>query len=219
MIRPRRESRKGEMRTIRVSLLCILTMTCAVGCQADPQPVHDNGVVVAQDLARDTDAARKYNKEAMKLIQRNDLAGAETKLQAAIKADPFYGPAHNSLGIVYLRQKNYYEAAGQFDKAGSYMPRNAVPRNNMGLVLEVSGKLEGAAKSFEEAAALDPSSIEYAGNLARAYVRLGRNDDRTRQLLSEVAAKDTRPDWVSWARERLMLMGASRPATSPAANE
>jgi thioredoxin-like negative regulator of GroEL len=84
-------------------------------------------------------------------------------------------------------------------------------------VLELVNKLDEAAKAYEEALSIDPSFVEAIGNLARVYVRMNRNDERTRQLLSELALKDTRPDWVNWARQRLALTSpASSPASAPA---
>jgi hypothetical protein len=55
-----------------------------------------------------------------------------------------------------------------------------------------------------------------AGNLARIYVRTNRKDDRTRQLLSDIVLKDTRPAWVAWAQERLAIFGKAEPVDSPA---
>ncbi len=45
--------------------------------------------------------------------------------------------------------------------------------------------------------------METIGNLARVYVRGNREDERTRQLLGDIVLKDQRPEWVTWAKERL----------------
>ena len=71
-------------------------------------------------------------------------------------------------------------------------------------------------RRLEQALDLEPENPRIAGNLARVYVRGNRTDDKTRKLLESIVMKDTRPDWIAWARERLALMGAkSRPTTTP----
>ena len=135
--------------------------------------------------------------------------------QTALSADLFFGPAHNNLGTVYLRQQKYYLAAWEFQYAEQLMPHQAEPRNNLGLVYEAVGKLDDAANSYEQALDLEPENPRIAGNLARVYIRGNRTDDKTRKLLESIVMKDTRPDWIAWARERLALMGAARPTTTP----
>ncbi|HUT60430.1 MAG TPA: hypothetical protein VNA25_21510 [Phycisphaerae bacterium] len=66
-------------------------------------------------------------------------------------------------------------------------------------------------RSFQQSMTVPPFQV--TGNLARVYVRTGRKDDKTRQLLTDVIMKDARPDWVAWAREKLAMMG--QPATGP----
>ena len=41
-------------------------------------------------------------------------------------------------------------------------------------------------------------------------VHRSHTDDETRQLLPDVASKDTLPGWTNWARQRLALMGDSK---------
>jgi len=86
------------------------------------------------------------------------------------------------------------------------------------MVYETVGKLGRAAKSYEEALELESDASVVAGNLARVYVRTARNDEKTRRLLGDVALKDTRPEWVAWAREHLAVMGqpkAPAPTIAP----
>ncbi|GAF94370.1 unnamed protein product, partial [marine sediment metagenome] len=49
--------------------------------------------------------------------------------------------------------------------------------------------------------------------------RSNRKDARTRQLLGEVVMKDHRPQWVTWAQQRLALMGDEGAATRPVSIE
>ena len=100
------------------------------------------------------------------------------------------------------------------------MPHQPEPRNNLGLVFEAIGRLDEAAKWYDEAVALEPDNPEILGNLARTLIRNGRRDDRTRQVLSDLVLKDTRPDWVAWAREQMALIPSPQPqAANPAPPE
>jgi Tfp pilus assembly protein PilF len=160
-----------------------------------------------KDPRRDTDAARQHNAAAVKLIADDRLDDAEKELKDALTADLFFGPAHNNLGTVYFKQKKYYYAAWEFQYAAKLMTDSPQPRNNLGLVYEEVSRPDDAAKWYDEALQLAPDSTEATANLARLRIRNNQKDDRTRQLLGDVVMKDTRPDWVAWARKELALMG------------
>jgi Flp pilus assembly protein TadD len=191
----------------------VLMVCFLAGCQTDAMRCGQYETA-AKDPHRDTQAANVHSAKAVALLKVNDLEQAEKELKAALAADLFHGAAHNNLGTVYFRQKKLYLAAWEFQYAAKLMPTKAEPRNNLGLVFEAVGKLDDAVKSYEEATQLEPGCIDVIANLARAYVRLNRNDDKTRQLLTDVVLKDHRPEWVSWARERLALMGKPGPAAT-----
>jgi len=196
-------------------LLPILIAGCR---QRGPQTIAEYRTV-ARDPLRDTDRAGRLNAKAVGLLKTDDLAAAQEALKEALKADLFFGPAHNNLGSVYYRQKRFYLAAWEFQYAAQLMPHNPEPRNNLGLIFETVGKLEDAARFYEEALALAPDNPQIIGNLARVYVRTSRRDARTRELLHELILKDERADWIAWARERLTAMGPVKPgaaATRPA---
>ncbi len=167
-----------------------------------------------KDPHRDTEAARQHQARGVQLLKDGQIDQASQAFQAALSADLLFGPAHNNLGTIYLRQQKYYLAAWEFQYAEKLMPHQAEPRNNLGLVYEAVGKLDDAAKSYERALDLEPENPRVTGNLARVYVRGNRTDDRTRKLLEAVVVRDNRPEWIAWARERLALMGKPRSTTT-----
>ncbi len=198
------------------AMIAVTAIALLAGCQwhRPASPTAAGYETRPKDPRRYTEAAKQHYARGVQLLKDGQVDQAEKVFQDALSADLFFGPAHNNLGTIYLRQKKYYLAAWEFQYAEKLMPNQAEPRNNLGLVYEAVGKLDDAAKSYEQALDLEPENPRIAGNLARVYVRSNRVDDKTRKLLEAVVMKDTRPDWIEWARERLALMGKSRPTTT-----
>jgi Flp pilus assembly protein TadD len=199
-----------------LSLLFLLS-----GCQPKPAPAPPPPRVggagsLSGDVVRNTDRARQETSRAFELMQKGKDAEAETVLKQALLADPMYGAARNNLGVVYFRLNRLYEAAWEFQNAAKLMPLQAEPQNNLGLVMERAGKSDEALRAYAKAVEIEPENVEYSGNLARARIRLGLGDEQTRRLLEMVVMKDTRPEWVDWARFNLTRLRSSRAATNAA---
>jgi len=200
-------------------VLLMLVSLAACGCRASRGGPGDDYMTVAADPRRDTETARRHNARAVGLIGDDELDEAERELKAALKADLFFGPAHNNLGNIYYRTRRYYLAAWEFQYAAKLMPGKSEPRNNLGLVLEAVGRLDDAARWYDTALELSPGSVEATANLARVRVRQGDKDDTTRELLSAVVMRDPRPEWTAWARKQLALLGGPAPSdTGPSEN-
>jgi Flp pilus assembly protein TadD len=74
---------------------------------------------------------------------------------------------------------------------------------------------------YDQALQLRPDNPQFLGNDARARYSRGDKDDHERQLLEEVAMKDSRPEWNAWTREQLARMGpesATRPTSAQNGN-
>lgn len=190
--------------------LAMSLMALAIGCQPAPSstPAADYQTT-AQDPHRDTESARRHNARGIELLRDGKLLRAEGEFKTALSADPFFGPAHNSLGIAYYCQKNFYLAATEFQLAAKIMARQAEPRSNLGLVFEAVGNLDEAARWGQEALDVEPGNVEATANLARVLVRLGRKDPRLPGLIRDILMKDTRPQWITWARLQLVTLPAS----------
>ncbi len=167
-------------------------------------------VAAGTETGRDTEAATRANDEGLKLLEKGELDLAAGAFRGAITADAAFGPAYNNLGKVYFRQKDWYNAAWEFEYAGKLLPKNAGPRNNLGLVLEQTGVLDRAVDSYREAVGLDAGNIEYRANLVRALIARGDRTAEVRDLLKQVLDRDTRLDWVVWASRQLSGMSDKR---------
>lgn len=198
----------------RLFSLLPLLIGLLLGCSSAPQKTAPEYQTVSKDLNRDPERARRLNSEAVALINRGQYDEAEKKLKQALAADVMFGPGHNNLGKVYYQRSQFYLAAWEFEYASKLMPNQPEPKSNLGLVFEVTGKLDEAVKSYDQAMKLEPDNPQFIGNLARARIRRGEHNGEVRLLLDQLVMRDTRPDWVEWAKQKLTLMPRSTTAPS-----
>lgn len=188
--------------TIRVTLLALALLP--FGCaNFHRSAAESNYETIVADPYQNTDEAARLNDEAVTYIHQGYLDAAEKQLKAALEADVTYGLAHNNLGMVYYQQKKYYLAAWEFKYAMKLMPHRAEPKNNFGMVMERVGKYDESKTHYEAALEIEPDNPEITANLARLHIRQNEKDERTRQLLQDVIAKDTRQTWIDWANRLL----------------
>jgi len=178
------------------------------GCQSPAADSVTGYETVAGEGIHDTETARKHNALGLKALDEDDLEKAEQSFKHALEADVMFGPAHNNLGKVYFTRKLYYKAAWEYQYAIKLMPHHPEPKYNLGLVYESVGKIDEAVDLYSEARDLEPDNPILIGNIARARVKRGDKGIEIRDLLTELLLKDTRPDWLIWARDKLALMKA-----------
>jgi tetratricopeptide (TPR) repeat protein len=184
------------------------TMVCS-GCGMRQRHAPESYETIAANERYDTDTARKEHEKATKLLDKSlygksaKLAEAEMHLQKALVADITYGPAHNSLGVVYMLRRNFYTAAWEFEYAAKLMPDNFEPLYNLGQLYESADKLENAVLYYEQALALAPRDPTVMGNLASAKLKSGCKLDEVRPLLELQVFHDHRAEWIHWAQDQL----------------
>lgn len=205
----------------RHSMLCLVTLLCAAGvggCRAGsgpyaPQSESVRNPLEAQRLTLeaadilDRAAAKETTKpDALKAELSNDsLHRAEKLLRQALSADLYHGPAHNDLGVVYLKKGQLYEAAGEFEWARKLLPGHPDPRLNLALTLERAGRIDDAMKSYASALEVYPGHLPTIQALTRIQLRHGKPDDQTIDRLKTIALEGSSPIWREWARSQLAL--------------
>jgi Flp pilus assembly protein TadD len=204
--------------------LMLLGALCLVGCHANTPPgdteAHTGGP--SPGPISNSEGAKMQTESAYQLILVGKYKEAEPLLKKAVQYDPLFGPAHNDLGLVYLQTGRLYDAAWEFENAARLMSHQPEPRSNLGMVYEQSMQLDKAIDAYAQAEELAPQNPQYIGNLARARVRAGLKDEQTRKLLQELLMRDSRPDWLDWARTQLLSVRGTldrqsiNPMTSPA---
>jgi len=150
---------------------------------------------------RSTTKAEQLNREAADLLER-DPTKAEELLRAALSHDVFFGPAHNNLGVLFLKRQKLYEAANEFEWARKLMPGHPDPRVNLGICLEQAGRVDEAIASYETALQVWPDYLPAIQGLAVLTARAGREDERFAGWLDAIAARCDEGPWRGWARAR-----------------
>jgi tetratricopeptide (TPR) repeat protein len=105
-------------------------------------------------------------------FEKNLPSIAEYYLWEALKVNPLDLDAMYSLGIYYKRIQNYAKALILFDLLIQFRPDHALARQQIGLMHMEAGRLEMAAKAFEEAIARAPGLPEAHNNLGIALMAL-----------------------------------------------
>jgi tetratricopeptide (TPR) repeat protein len=143
-------------------------------------------------------------------MQRGDWKSAQDTLQSALAADLYYGPAHNNLGVVHMRQGNLYEASNEFEWARRLMPGHPDPRINLAMVLEQVGKPKDALESYRSALEVYPDHIGAIQGLVRLQLRQDKSDANTVPMLERVALRGETDQWQQWARSELAKRASGR---------
>jgi hypothetical protein len=197
-----------DRRPIRV--LSVLLVALA-GCSFLYDSHKTTYETVQADPHHDTELAEAEHAKALEIMNGGSLckscdpAKAEEHLQQALVADVTYGPAHNSLATLYLRQCKFYLAAWEFQYAAKLMPDRFEPLYNLGLVYESTDKLDRAIEFYTMAFSIAPRNPNVLESLVRARLRNGETVADVRELLKEILFYETRPVWIAWARDELGL--------------
>jgi len=169
-----------------------------VGCRVADAGPYAPGIEAKRDSVR----AQELSSRAADLIG-SDPEQAESLLRAALSADLFFGPAHNNLGVVYLKEGKLYEAAGEFEWARKLMPGHPDPRMNLALTLEQAGQTDEAIATYKTALEVYPGHIGSIEALAKLHVVNGRAAPELAGWLDEIAMRGENERWREWAlRER-----------------
>lgn len=152
------------------------------------------------ELSRSTVEAETLSRKGTDVAD-DDPDGAEALFRRALAKDLYYGPAHNNLGVLYLKEKKLYEAANEFEWARKLMPGHPDPRVNLALTLEMAGKVEEALASYKAALEVYPEYLPALQGIASLILRSGKKDERLAGWLDAIAMRGD-PRWRDWALAR-----------------
>lgn len=149
--------------------------------------------------ARNTVEAERLTHSAGDVVEC-DAKQAEQLLREALTQDIYYGPAHNNLGVLFLKQDKLYEASIEFEWARKLMPGHPDPRVNLAITLERAGKLDEALAGYSAALEVAPEYVPAIEGLACLSMRMQRTEPRLVAWLERIALETDDPNWREWAR-------------------
>jgi Tfp pilus assembly protein PilF len=179
----------------RAPIIALSFLLPLVGC-AMPRT---NPYTTPREVDRNSLKAQELTQKAAELVT-SDPDKAERLLREALTADLYYGPAHNNLGVVYLKQGELYEAAHEFEWARKLMPGHPDPRMNLALTLERAGRIEEAMATYAAALEVYPDHLPTMQALTRLQLRHDRTDERTPEMLRKIALRGETEQWRDWAK-------------------
>ena len=97
------------------------------------------------------------------------------QLEFAVRFDPNGAYSYNALGIAYLEQARFNDAAGAFRDAVRRAPHWAYPLHNLALTMVETGDYQEAIKRYQQAIRIAPKFGYLPYNLGLVYQRLNRN--------------------------------------------
>jgi tetratricopeptide (TPR) repeat protein len=153
------------------------------------------------ETQRETVAAELLNRQGADAMA-SDLDQAEALLREALTKDLFFGPAHNNLGVVFLKQDRLYEAANEFEWARKLLPESPDPRVNLALVMERAGRSDEAFRAYEAALEVAPDCVAATEGAALCTVRHARSEMRLDGWLRTIALRGETSEWRMWASGR-----------------
>jgi protein O-mannosyl-transferase len=163
-----------------------------------------NRAEVALNLGRAMDKQGR-TREALALYQRAaQLRGGQ------------YDEAHNNLGAVYGKLKDYPKAIQHFQRALQINPRHAVAWSNLGRVLLMANKPAEAAECFRRSLTINGANVAAHLSLANILIQANKLDDAEKHAQAVLKLIPGQPDALALLqRIRKLRTGAPiQPPTS-----
>jgi len=159
---------------------------------------------VALNLGRAKDKLGK-TREAIALYQRAaQLRGGQ------------YDEAHNNLGAIYGRMKNYPKSIEHFQRCLQINPRHRVAWSNFGRVLLIVGKPDQAAECFRRALMLNAGNVSAHLSLANILIQAGQLDEAEKHVRAVLKLVPGHP-LARQLLERIQKLRSGAPIQPPTA--
>jgi len=157
------------------------------------------------EASRNTVKAQELTQEGVRVMD-DDAVKAEGFFREALSHDIMFGPAHCNLGVIHLEAGRLFEAASEFEWARKLMPGHPDPRMNLALTLEKAGRIDEALCTYDTALEIYPNHMPTMQALSRLQLRNGKPDQRTRDMLQQIALGGQDESWRTWAQRQLLWL-------------
>jgi tetratricopeptide (TPR) repeat protein len=108
------------------------------------------------------------------LFDQGRAGSAAEKFDEAVRLDPSFAEAWNSLGLVSYERRDYARAAEMHKRAVLVKPDFVEALSNLGTDFLFLGRFPDAAAAFEKVLVLQPDMPEAHNNLGLVYEQLRR---------------------------------------------
>jgi len=147
----------------RAAIACVLAVLAAALCFISWQRClvwHDGLTLWSDDIARYPGSKIAYYNRASEYLARNDLARAKSDLEATLRIDPDYAPAHVNLGMLLLKEGRTESSLLEYGRAIALDPGRADAYLDRGNALCALGRRKEALEEYGRAIALDHEKAE-----------------------------------------------------------
>jgi len=187
----------------RAAIALLLLLAALAGCAssgADPEVEtitinEGERVQTARGLARQAGDAE-------------DPADAIRLYRRAVSAWGDFPAAWNNLGVLYLEEARYMDAAEAFRTASERAPTDPRPVYNLGLTWERTRHMREAEELYRRALDRDPRYLPALRGVTHAQERLGEMDDRTLDRLRVALMLERDPKWRAYFERRKLAAEA-----------
>ncbi len=121
--------------------------------------------------------AHDHWKKGDQLFDQKNLGAAMEYFGRAIKLDPEFAEAYNSMGLVHYEGKNYALALECYKRAVVLKPDFVEGMINLGTAFLFLERYPDAALAYEKVLERHPDMPEAHNNLGLAYEQMHRTDD------------------------------------------
>jgi Flp pilus assembly protein TadD len=153
----------------RVALLFTFAIACAGSVQATR---WKDSVTLFTHAANVAESSLAFTKLGYEQAQLGEFSAATVLFHRALRLDPHYVAAHNSLGNTCLAQGDSEQAIRHFRKAIELDPGHAEAHYNLGIIFSGRGQLAEGVAHYESALRIDPDNAQVHANLGIASLIL-----------------------------------------------
>jgi Flp pilus assembly protein TadD len=143
-------------------------------------------------LAEKPDVAFAHFQLAYAYTGLNRVDEARAEYERCVALDPKMAEAQLNLGILLL-EKDAGAAVAPLRRAVDLMPSQSRPRFLLGVALERSGDLAGAAESFESASHLNAGDTEALAHLGGVYLQLKKPAEAEKKFRAVLESQPKSP--------------------------
>jgi tetratricopeptide (TPR) repeat protein len=135
----------------------------------------------------------------MWMDEQQQWARAIPLYERAIKLDPNFGDAWNSVAYCYARVGQFDRAVDAMKNYARILPNQPNPHDTLAEILLMAGKYEDALAEYRAALKIDPGFVESQRGIADTYALMGDEKRARAEYATAIARVNSPADAARWA--------------------